>query len=233
MGDDLGQCQTRPVPGHDQAVVPYKPDYRSPGLDMNERECDALVAFIASLPSPVQTKPSHEAHAEYLREGERLFVETGCAACHLPNLGEVRGIYSDLLLHDMGPALADIGLYESGGPDLDVVAATPVTEPPDIEEETAETQAVAADGTNPDGKSPDNPPRKSAFRGPRRSEWRTPPLWGIRDSGPYLHHGGAETIPDAVALHGGEALPIANRFFKLSQEQRQQLVGFLKSLTAP
>jgi CxxC motif-containing protein (DUF1111 family) len=210
------------VPGHDQTVVPYKPDYRSPGLDMNEQECDALVAFIASLPEPVQTKPGNEAHAEYLSEGERLFTETGCAACHVPNLGEVRGIYSDLLLHDMGPALADIGLYESGG-----------TEAPDIVDATDETLPVSVDAANEDGKSPESPPRKSTFRGPRRSEWRTPPLWGIRDSGPYLHHGGAETIPDAVALHGGEALPIANRFFKLSQQQRQQLISFLKSLTAP
>jgi CxxC motif-containing protein (DUF1111 family) len=51
--------------------------------------------------------------------GERLFYTAGCAGCHLPTLrtGSLRGVpeasnqvihpYSDLLLHDMGPGLAD------------------------------------------------------------------------------------------------------------------------------
>src|SRR5262249_29005109 len=36
-------------------------------------------------------------------------------------------------------------------------------------------------------------------------EWRTPPLWGFRDTGPYLHDGRARTLDQAVALHGGQA----------------------------
>ena len=35
----------------------------------------------------------------------------GCAACHVPKLGNVDGVYSDLLLHDMGPELGDVGQY--------------------------------------------------------------------------------------------------------------------------
>jgi CxxC motif-containing protein (DUF1111 family) len=51
--------------------------------------------------------------------GERIFAETGCAQCHTPSLRlshqaaaeldqepEIRA-YTDLLLHDMGPGLAD------------------------------------------------------------------------------------------------------------------------------
>lgn len=56
--------------------------------------------------------------------GERLFVETGCAACHTPELRtgphEVPALsdqpvrlYSDLLLHDMGDELAD-GIPDAG-----------------------------------------------------------------------------------------------------------------------
>ena len=44
-------------------------------------------------------------------ERPRLFAQTGCAACHVPQLTtqdvEAVEIYSDLLLHDMGPGLAD------------------------------------------------------------------------------------------------------------------------------
>ena len=37
----------------------------------------------------------------------------GCADCHTPRLGSVEGIYSDLLLHDMGLELSDSGAYYS------------------------------------------------------------------------------------------------------------------------
>ena len=66
-----------------------------------------------------------------------------------------------------------------------------------------------------------------------RFEWRTAPLWGFRDSGPYLHDGRADTIDQAVALHGGEATTIASKYFSLSPRERRQVEAFLKSLTAP
>jgi CxxC motif-containing protein (DUF1111 family) len=43
-------------------------------------------------------------------EGAALFAETGCAACHVPALkaeGREVKLYSDLLLHDLGPRLDD------------------------------------------------------------------------------------------------------------------------------
>ncbi|RZL40716.1 MAG: putative sulfate exporter family transporter [Rubrivivax sp.] len=42
--------------------------------------------------------------------GARLFDAVGCAKCHVPSLRGIHGdvpLYSDLLLHDMGPALDD------------------------------------------------------------------------------------------------------------------------------
>ena len=45
------------------------------------------------------------------------------------------------------------------------------------------------------------------------SEWRTPPLWGVADSPPYLHDGRAATLIDAITLHGGEAETATLRFF--------------------
>jgi CxxC motif-containing protein (DUF1111 family) len=39
-----------------------------------------------------------------------LFSSAGCASCHTPRLSSKRGdvaLYSDLLLHDMGPSLND------------------------------------------------------------------------------------------------------------------------------
>jgi CxxC motif-containing protein (DUF1111 family) len=75
--------------------------------------------------------------------------------------------------------------------------------------------------------------QRATVVGAARQEWRTPPLWGVRDSAPYLHDGRAATIEQAVALHGGEAQKTAQRFFSLAPEERLQVMTFLKSLVAP
>ncbi len=74
---------------------------------------------------------------------------------------------------------------------------------------------------------------RAAVVGAPRQEWRTPPLWGLRDSAPYLHDGRAATIEQAIALHGGEGQKTAERFFALSQDERLHVMTFLKSLVAP
>lgn len=65
------------------------------------------------------------------------------------------------------------------------------------------------------------------------SEWRTPPLWGVRDSGPLLHDGRAATLREAIKLHGGEGLRAAKKYAHLSEKQRGDLVAFLQTLVAP
>jgi len=74
---------------------------------------NAFVRFLAP-PSPPKLKGAS-------RRGPELFEKTGCAACHVPRLktgdSDVKALahrevaaYTDLLLHDMGPTLADICL---------------------------------------------------------------------------------------------------------------------------
>jgi len=81
--------------------------------DESVRLADAFVRFLAP---PAPMKLSSEG-----RRGREIFSDVGCAACHVPSLRtgpnsvtalaykEVRA-YTDLLLHDMGPELADICL---------------------------------------------------------------------------------------------------------------------------
>ncbi|MEW6122327.1 MAG: di-heme oxidoredictase family protein [Pseudomonadota bacterium] len=63
-----------------------------------------VVAYVASLPVP-----EPEGRAD--RKGERLFAVAGCAQCHQPalptNAGGSARLFTDLLLHDLGPGLAD------------------------------------------------------------------------------------------------------------------------------
>src|SRR2546421_372937 len=74
-----------------------------------------------------------------------------------------------------------------------------------------------------------SPPRSGAGR----REWRAPPLWGVRDSAPYLHDGRAPTLEKAIELHQGDATVVAGRYRDLPSAKRFQLLQFLKSLAAP
>ncbi len=69
----------------------------------------ALVTTLAVRPA-AEAMSSAEPGAMMTSTGGRLFDATGCAKCHVPSMtaGDRRVLlYSDLLLHDMGPALDD------------------------------------------------------------------------------------------------------------------------------
>ena len=61
-------------------------------------------------------------------------------------------------------------------------------------------------------------------------DMKTPPLWGLRASGPYLHDGRAMTVEDAIKAHDGEAKVSKDRFQKLTRDQQTLLIEFLKSI---
>ncbi len=71
------------------------------------------VAFIDRLDAYVRNlaRPARGPITKAVLAGEKLFHKLGCVGCHRPQLGSLKGAYSDLLLHDMGPLL-DNGLKD-------------------------------------------------------------------------------------------------------------------------
>jgi CxxC motif-containing protein (DUF1111 family) len=174
------------------------PSYRPAGLDLTDGQCDQLTAYVGSLSRPVERLPDDAVQADQARAGKKLFASVGCADCHVADVGNVKGLYSDLLLHHMG---ADL---EGGGSYYDTPLPAPPSAPSDPDPEGAATPA----------------------------EWRTPPLWGVADSAPYMHDGRAPTLIDAIGLHTGQGAASAKRFAKLSPAEQDQVIGFLKTLRA-
>jgi CxxC motif-containing protein (DUF1111 family) len=159
-------------PGGPVAGCPGGPADASAPTEDDGSTVAALAAFVASLPAPA---------AEPDPVGERLFAQVGCASCHTPSLptaggGEAR-LYSDLLLHDMGPGLDD-----------------------------AVVQGQAT-----------------------RRDWRTTPLWGLRERQRFLHDGRARSIEAAIGAHSGEASTIAHRYADLPVADRAALLHFLET----
>jgi CxxC motif-containing protein (DUF1111 family) len=61
-------------------------------------------------------------------------------------------------------------------------------------------------------------------------EFRTPPLWGLSQTAPYLHSGAADTIPEAIEAHAGEATDVVQAYMDLAQDDRDALLAFLDTL---
>lgn len=61
-------------------------------------------------------------------------------------------------------------------------------------------------------------------------EMKTAPLWGLRNSGPYLHDGRAATVEDAIQAHDGESTNSRDRYRRLSPDQKSLLAQFLMSI---
>jgi len=193
---------------HDQAIDPLMAPNREPPqrkVDLTHGECNELTSFVAALPIPRRIVPENLQQIRQIEHGEALFESIGCAVCHRQKLGQVVGLYSDLLLHDMGAYLSD---------------PSPAPAGPSIERRRNAYGSIL-------------PIDEEALAEERRREWKTPPLWGLRDSGPYLHDGRAETIEEAVIDHGGEATDSARLFQSLPPSERFQLLAFLTSLAAP
>ena len=71
-------------------------------------------------------------------------------------------------------------------------------------------------------------------------EYLTRPIWGVADTGPWLHDGRALTLRDAILMHGdsatcsgSEAAPVVDAFEKLSAADQQAVVDFLLTLRLP
>ncbi len=91
-----------------QAAAPDEPTLDDDGVpdpELSEGDLFDLVSFAMLLGAPRPDEPTPESE-----EGRVLFDALHCTGCHVPTLLGPRGLipaYSDLLLHDMGPELAD------------------------------------------------------------------------------------------------------------------------------
>jgi CxxC motif-containing protein (DUF1111 family) len=64
-------------------------------------------------------------------------------------------------------------------------------------------------------------------------EFRTAPLWGVGQRAFFLHDGRTSILVDAIRAHkskGSEANRVIDHFNRLSVEEQQAVIDFLRSL---
>jgi CxxC motif-containing protein (DUF1111 family) len=187
-------------------------DQAAQRLDLTGEQCRELTAFVAGLPRPDQVLPFDGTARALVYAGEHLFEQVGCADCHVKQLATLDGVYSDFLLHDMGTDLSDRA------------ASLPEIVP-------GEKVFDLRSGYSGGGFIRETPPKTLPCN--CEVEWRTPPLWGVADSAPYMHDGRAPTLLEAIRCHDGEAMQSRHDFLALSTDERNQVLAFLESLRAP
>ena len=116
LDDSAGDC----TPGQESCRAAPDGAGRS-GYEISDQMLDLVTFYSRHLAVPAR----RNAAAPEVRQGEAVFSDIGCGACHRARLetaadyadptlaGQVIWPYSDLLLHDMGEGLAD-GLPEGG-----------------------------------------------------------------------------------------------------------------------
>ncbi|WP_442506086.1 di-heme oxidoredictase family protein [Novipirellula sp. SH528] len=266
-----------------QPSDPMNPGYSNPGIDVSDSQIIAMRDFIAALAAPTREAPKSLRHAQQIDRGEKMFASIGCVNCHLQDIGPAKGIYSDLLLHDMGYELMDLSHAEpaiarvvplsryelaNAKPSKDPLPANYYgasslivnssqtnseflflapyrpTEPIRIVEVSSQERYIELESGGEESSTDQSEKRKVLVKETKyvrqifeptnfNQEWRTPPLWGVRDSAPYMHDGRAETLLEAIAVHEGEASATRDRFLKLPLPDRRAILTFLETLAAP
>ena len=108
--DETPTCQFAPTPNDVS-----NPDATTPSDMLSGIEKFAIFMRFLAPPTPSATFPGGAAS---ITRGKGLFTAIGCAACHTPTLTtgwssvaalskKPVNLYSDLMIHDMGPGLAD------------------------------------------------------------------------------------------------------------------------------
>jgi CxxC motif-containing protein (DUF1111 family) len=174
-------------------------------------DIDHFARFVRATKAP--PRDSRLEATEDAKKGSALFDALGCATCHVRTLVTAPAGTS---LHDgsfiVTPELGDKAFHPFGDFLLHDVG-------------TGDGIVLAVFEHH--GWSYMHMQPKYELTAPRL---RTAPLWGVRTRSRLMHDGQSLTLRDAILRHGGEAADSQSRFADLAEQEKEQLLVFLRSL---
>jgi hypothetical protein len=211
-------------------------DFDGDGIvdELSRGDITAVTIFQAAQAIPGQRIPTDEEVARAILRGEDRFQVIGCASCHVPAMVLDDPVFSEpnpfnngepnLLNRGGNLSLVDVG-FRSFTFDLTRDGPLPRLE------RTPDGKAIVRAFTD----------LKRHRMGAKLAEqlvqdrvpgdvFITKKLWGFANDPPYLHHGRATLIGEAILMHGGEAQPARDAFAALSPAEQAEIIEFLKSL---
>jgi hypothetical protein len=174
-------------------------------------------------------KPAKSRETYTSRVGRSVFMASGCASCHVPDLRIER---------DRRVADVETGFDPVRGRFNRLFAtATGLVNPVDdgsglpALKKPLRGSFVVRDFFA-DLKRHDLGPafHERNFDGTIRTHFMTEPLWGVGSTPPYGHDGRSINLMEVILRHGGEAKGSRDRFAALSPAMQESLIAFLETL---
>lgn len=220
----------------------------------------AMTVWMAQLPPPGRVLPRNPGRRAAALKGEAIFVEIDCATCHTPTMLLNGRAFTEPSPFNTGntiltvPALAAQGakpfsfdLAKQGAgprPATDHDGRVVVNLFSDLKrhnicdpsgrlsDETAggfpSTPSSAGIAALNAGIVHTVPNSAAPPLGP--NVLLTTPLWGIGSTSPYGHRGDQSSLTESILAHGGEAAGSRTKWTLLSQDDKDCLIEFLRSL---
>ena len=202
------------------------PDYDGVSNELTAADITALTLFQATLPPPSVNTPQSEKARSYAEKGEGLFSIIGCAVCHKPFLELNNSIFSEPNPYNPPGTNSTYAVQSSYNIDLTTNAKSNSI--------TSTTNGTFLVRAFTDLKRHDMGPIAANETIEQRYVespfWITRKLWGATAEPPYLHHGRATLIAEAITTHQGEADPARINFEQLSANDQAAIIEFIKTL---
>jgi len=206
--------------------------------EMSTADVTAATIFQATMAVPGRVIPKDPEIEAAISLGEQLFVQVGCATCHIPKLPLDNNGW---VFTEPNPFNPPGNRQVSDGQVLEVDLTSSQLPAPRLRDEGGVVWVPAftdlklhdiTDGPGDPNREPLDmhaaPGTAPFFAG--NSRFLTRKLWGTANERPYFHHGLFTTLREAVLAHGGEAAGTRAAFLALSAEGKDAVIEFLKSL---
>lgn len=178
-----------------------------------EGELSALHIFSATAERPVQGFTTSNGYAK--------FVAAGCDDCHIPSI------------HTRSEELTMSHPEVEDNPNANVFYSVDLTASPTNFTPSTSTNGVVVPLFSDLKRHDMGPGLAESTGGPLDSLFITARLWGVADTGPWLHDGRALTLTEAILAHGGEAQASRDYFANGGAGTKLAILGFLRSLHTP
>ncbi|MEC8945549.1 MAG: di-heme oxidoredictase family protein [Chloroflexota bacterium] len=203
--------------------------------ELSVGDITALTLFQAALPAPSINYPESDQAKEAALLGENIFETIGCASCHIPKLPLESSVFVEpnpynpprIYREESGASPFSIDLikldsnanFETDSDGRIMIPVFTDFKRHDMGDQLDNEKVGQCERSN-SGRCFDIP----------SSQWLTKKLWGFASEPPFLHHGRATLISQAIEAHGGEAEESRVKFQNLAVGDQKAVVEFLKSL---
>jgi di-heme oxidoreductase (putative peroxidase) len=198
--------------------------------EMSVGDITAATIFQAAMNIPGRVIPTDQARRQAADRGEARFASIGCADCHRPTLPLNTRIFSEPNQFNPPGNLRVADVKNLFLFDMTRDIPKPRLERTDVGGAIVRAFTDLKRHVICDEQDPFFCNERLIQSGVPTNQFITRKLWDVGNTAPYGHRGDLTTISEAIMHHAGEARGQRERFAALPDDQKAEIVEFLKQL---